>query len=297
MLQVATELQLPRGIDLPDSDDTPVDNENQNFIPNYLLFLLGQIWQERNDWYLGVDMGVYYPTAIDPKVAVVPDGFLSLGVPRRRPSGPRLNYTVWEENNVTPQFMLEVVSKTYGNEYDRTFKKPKNPKPGEEHLQKTLPGKFGIYETMGALYYVIYNPEFWQRDSHQPFEIYKLVGGRYQLQTGEPYWMPEIGLALGRCQVSIGGLDLEVLSWFDEGGERHLFSEEVAELERQGRAWERQLREQAEARARLERQQREEAEARAERERQQREQVEADKKALLEKLERMRAAGIDPDEF
>ena len=297
MLQVATELQFPRGIDLPDSDDTPVDNENQNFIPNYLLFLLGQIWQERNDWYLGVDMGVYYPTAIDPKVAVVPDGFLSLGVPRRRPSGPRLNYTIWEENNVTPQFMLEVVSKTYGNEYDRTFKKPKNPKPGEEHLQKTLPGKFGIYETMGALYYVIYNPEFWQRDGHQPFEIYKLVGGRYQLQTGEPYWMPEIGLALGRCQVSIGGLDLEVLSWFDEGGKRHLFSEEVAELERQGRAWERQLREQAEARARLERQQREEAEARAERERQQREQVEADKKALLEKLERMRAAGIDPDEF
>ena len=93
MLQVATERQLPRGIDLPDSDDTPVDNENQNFLPNYLLFLLGEIWKERNDWYFGVDMGVYYPTAIDPTVAIVPDGFLSLGVPRRCPSGPRLNYT------------------------------------------------------------------------------------------------------------------------------------------------------------------------------------------------------------
>ena len=275
MLQVNTELQLPRGIDLPDSDDTPVDNENQNFLPNYLLFLLGQIWKERNDWYFGVDMGIYYPTAVDPDVAVVPDGFLSLGVPRRRPIGPHLNYTIWEENNVTPQLMLEIVSKTYNGEYDYLFKKPK--KKEEE------PGKFGIYETMGALYYVIYNPEFWQRNRHQPLEIYKLIGGRYQLQTGEPYWIPEIGLALGRYQVSVGGLDVEVLSWFDAGGDRYLFSEEVAELERQGRIWERQQRQQAEARVGLKRQQRERAEA--------------ERNALLEKLERMRAAGIDPDAF
>ena len=287
MLQVATHRPLPRGIDLPDSDDTPVDNENQNFLPNYLLFLLGEIWKERNDWYLGVDMGVYYPTAIDPKVPIVPDGFLSLGIPRRRPSGPRLNYTIWEENNVTPQLMLEVISKTYGNEYDRTFEKPKNPKPGEEHKQKTLPGKFGIYETMGALYYAIYNPEFWRRDGHQPFEIYKLVEGRYQLQTGEPYWMPEIGLALGHCQVSVGGLDVEVLSWFKEGGKRYPFSEEIAELEHQGRVWERQLREQAEAKLELERQERE-------RERQLREQAEAKNEALLRRL---RELGIVDEVF
>jgi len=189
--------------------------------------------------------------------------------------------------------MLEVVSKTYNGEYDDLFKKPK--KKEEE------PGKFGIYETMGALYYAIYNPEFWRRDGHQPFEIYKLVGGRYQLQTGEPYWMPEIGLALGRCQVSVGGLELEVLSWFDEGGDRYLFSEEVAELERQGRIWERQRREQAEARARLERQQREEAEARSALERQEREQAEAraaraetENEALRQRL---RELGIDPNEL
>ena len=280
MLQVAPHLQLPRGSDLPDSDDTPVDNENQNFLPNYLLFLLGEIWKERQDWYFGVDMGVYYPTAIDPKVAVVPDGFLSLGVPRRRPSGPRSNYTIWEEDNVTPQLMLEVVSKTYGNEYDRTYKKPKNPKPGEEDKQKTLPGKFGIYETMGALYYVVYNPEFWQRDGHQPFEVYKLVGGRYQLQTGEPYWLPEIGLALGRCQVSVSGLDLEVLSWFDRAGKRYPFLNEAADLERQ-------LRQQAEARAERERREKD-------LERQQREQAEARAERLAAKL---RELGGDPDEL
>ena len=298
MLRVKPHPTLPSGSELPCSDDTPVDNENQNFIPNYLLFLLREIWKERNDWYLGVDMGVYHTTGVNPRDPVVPDGFLSLGVPRRRESGPRSNYTIWEEDNVTPQFAIEVVSKTYNNEYDRTYKKPKNPKPGEEHKQKTLPGKFGIYEKMGVLYYAIYNPEFWRRDDHNPLEIYKLVRERYELQAGEPYWMPEIGLGLGRCQVTTGGLELEVLSWFDERGDRHLFSEEVvdraearaelecqlrrqaearAELERQERDRERQLREQAEVRSELERQERdrerqlrERAEARGELERQER---------------------------
>ena len=301
MLQIEPKKILPSGSELPCSDDTPVDNENQNFIPNYLLFLLGEIWKERNDWYLSVDMGVYHTTGVDPRDPVVPDGFLSLGVPRRRESGPRSNYTIWEENNVTPQFALEVVSKTYGNEYDRTYKKPKNPKPGEEHKQKTLPGKFGIYEKMGVLYYAIYNPEFWRRDRHQPFEIYKLVGGRYVLQAGEPYWMPEIGLGLGRCQVTTSGLELEVLSWFDERGDRHPFSEEVVELERQLRRQaearaerdrqerdrERLLRDRAEARADLERQERDRAEARADRECQGRERAEA----------RLRELGIDPNEL
>ena len=153
-----------------------------------------------------------------------------MGVPRRRESGPRLNYTVWEEDNIVPQLALEVVSKTYNYEYDRI--KPKDPEKPDA-LEE--PGKFGIYETLGVLYYVIYNPEYYRRNRQQPFEIYKLVRGRYESQTGEPYWMPEMGLSLGRCQVATGGLDLEVLSWFDEKGDRYLFSEEIAERERQRR--------------------------------------------------------------
>ena len=31
---------LPTSDELPCSDDTPVDNEDQNLLPNYLLFLL-----------------------------------------------------------------------------------------------------------------------------------------------------------------------------------------------------------------------------------------------------------------
>ncbi len=70
---------LPTSAELPCSDDTPVDNEDQNFIPNFLLFLLSAIWKTRNDWFFGVDMAIYHTTGANPRVPVVPDGFMSLG--------------------------------------------------------------------------------------------------------------------------------------------------------------------------------------------------------------------------
>ena len=44
------------------------------------------------------------------------------------------------------------------------------------------------YGRLSVLYYIIYNPEYWQRDRHQPLEVYRLVKGEYQLQIGEPFW-------------------------------------------------------------------------------------------------------------
>lgn len=82
MVQFNQEIRLPSGAELPNSDDTPVDNENQNFIPNLLLFLLKLYWNQRNDWFFGVDMAVYHTTGVSHLVPVVPDGFLSLGVER-----------------------------------------------------------------------------------------------------------------------------------------------------------------------------------------------------------------------
>jgi len=208
MVQSDRYQTLPTSNELPDSDGLPVDNEDQNFLPNYLLFLLQLIWQDRYDWYFGVDMGIYHLTGVNPRVPVVPDGFLSLGVPRRKSNQRfRKSYVTWEEDSIAPTFVLEVVSWTPGNEYEE---------------------KKDIYAKLGVLYYVIYNPEYWQRDRHQPFEVYQLIEGRYQLQLGEPYWMPEVGLAIGRHQGSVGGIDREILSWFDQQGNRYLSAEEQA---------------------------------------------------------------------
>lgn len=80
MVQFNPDLRLPTSEQLPCSDDTPVDNENQNFIPNLLLFLLKFIWGNRFDWFFGVDMAIYHTTGVSPLVPVVPDGFLSLSI-------------------------------------------------------------------------------------------------------------------------------------------------------------------------------------------------------------------------
>lgn len=202
---------LPSTDELPCSDDIPVDNEDQNFLPNVLLFLLNSIWASRMDWFFGVDMGIYHTTGINPRVPVVPDGFLSLGVERKRNGKSRKSYAVWEENQVVPILTLEMVSHSPGGEYDE---------------------KMAIYTRLGVLYYVIYNPEFWRRDQHQPFEVYKLVDGNYQLQIGEPYWMPEVGLGIGRYQGVVAGIPQELLSWYNQRGDRYLTAEEQAQQER-----------------------------------------------------------------
>lgn len=230
---------LPSSEELPCSDDTPV-NEDQNFLPNYLLFLLELIWRDRQDWYFGADMAIYHTTGANPKAPVVPDGFLSLGVPRRKPGNQsRRSYVLWEEEGIVPVLVLEVVSWTPGGEY------------GE---------KLRLYERLGVLYYVIYNPEFWQRDRHQPFEVYKRIAGEYQLQAGEPYWLPEVGLGLGRSRDRVGGIDREILSWFDAEGRRYRSAAEQAEAAQAEAAQAQAQAQQAQAQA-----QQAQAEAQAER--------------------------------
>lgn len=163
------------------------------------------------DWYFGVDMAVYHTTGSNPRVPVVPDAFLSVGVERKKGGKSRRSYVMWEEQQIVPILALEIVSHKPGREYDQ---------------------KLAIYAQLGVLYYIIYNPEFWQRDRHLPFEVYKLVNGLYQLQIGEPFWMPEVGLGIGRNQTIFGNISQEQLAWFDRNGDRYLSE---AEIERQRR--------------------------------------------------------------
>jgi len=223
MLPSSVRQSLPSTEDLPCSDDTPVDNEDQNLLPNLLLLLLTHIWSDRMDWYFGVDMAVYHTTGRSPKVPVVPDGFLSIGVERKKNGKSRRSYATWEEQDIVPTMVLEMVSHKPGGEYEE---------------------KLALYAKLGVLYYVIYNPEFWQRDRHLPFEVYKLESGIYQLQIGEPFWMPEVGLGIGRYQDTVGGLPQEVLTWYNRQGERHL---SAAEQEKRRAEQEKRRAEQMEA--------------------------------------------------
>lgn len=269
-----SDLWLPGSEDLPCSDDTPVDNENQNTLPNWLLAMLEEIWQDRQDWFFAVDMGIYDREAQRRRVPVaIPDGFLRLNVQRHKREGRgRLSYVLQEENNVVPVLVLEIVSRTYGQEY------------GE---------KFQDYERLGVKYYLIYNPEYSRRDQHQPFELYKLIDGRYQCQDGEPIWLPEVGLGIGRAQGNLGGIDREWLTWYDDLGQAYpVPSQMIRQLEAQLQQ-ERQRTEQEFRRAEQERQRAEQEYQRAEQEYQRAEQERLEKLRLLEKLKQL---GIDPDE-
>jgi Uma2 family endonuclease len=207
MVQSDPWLRLPTSDELPDSDNLPVDNELQTLVPNLLRFILGFIWANRYDWFFGVNMGIYHTTGVSPRVPLVPDAFLSLGVERLKGNKLRKSYVVWEENNVVPKFALEVVSQTPGGEYDE---------------------KMVAYARLGVLYYVIYNPDYWRRDGHEPFEVYRLVNGEYQRHIEEPFWMPEVGLGIGRAIGNHERLQREWLYWYDEQGNRFPTPEEQA---------------------------------------------------------------------
>jgi Uma2 family endonuclease len=259
MVTIPYEYQnLPTAEDLPDSDETPVDNELQNDIPNLLLNLLKWIWGDRQDWFWGVDMCVYYePNTEEPakSKSIVPDGFLALGVERLKNEGGRLSYLLWEEK-VLPILVLEVVSHKYNGEYD---------------------SKLLEYQDLGILYYVIYNPLSGRRGlykKHQSLEVYKLVDSKYELVpsvallpgNGKVFWMPEIELGIGCEQGNQGGWQREWVYWYDRSGVRYPTAEERADQMRAAK---------------------EEAEAIALQERQQKEKLAAYLKTL----------GINPDEI
>jgi Uma2 family endonuclease len=271
--------QLPTAEDLPDSDETPVDNELQNDIPNMLLSLLRSIWSDRQDWFFGVDMCYYYEANIqEPKKSksIVPDGFLAIGVPRLKDEGGRLSYVLWQEQ-VKPIMVLEVISKEYNGEYDEKLRQ---------------------YQKLGILYYVVYNSLSGRRGRykrHESLEVYKLIDDKYELlssvallsESGKVVWMPEIGLGIGCERRIFGDWERDWLSWYDRDNVRYPTAEESAEQERMIASQERIAKQEAVAIADQERQQKLQ-------ERQQKLQERQQKEKLANYL---RSIGINPDEI
>lgn len=204
MLQYDPLQHLPTAEELPETDSQPVDSELQLLVASLLADILYQLWADRDNWFFGINMGIYY----DPKKpAIVPDGFLSLGVPRMPRAGGRLSYVLWQED-IPPLLTLEHVSKTYGNEYE---------------------SKKDLYAAMGVRYYIIYNPERVRGKAHQPLEIYRLEQGKYVLQHNEPFWMPEASLGIGRGVGTYRAWTREWLYWYDQSGNRLLTASEAKE--------------------------------------------------------------------
>ena len=280
---------LPTAEELPSSDETPVDNQLQNDIPNLLLSLLALIWANRDDWYFGVDMGVYYNPD---EAAIVPDGFLAIGVKHDTGEKGRLSYLRWAENNIMPILFLEVVSETYNSEYEK---------------------KLADYQKLGILYYAIYNPLSGRKGrfkNRQRLEVYRLIDEKYELLPSENnrVWLPEIELALGYENGEHIAWEREWLYWYDGSGNRYLTANErainaeaIADRERLIANQERLAKQEAEALAHQERLAKQKAEALAHQESLMANQERLAKQAAEQKAqrlaERLRELGINPDEM
>jgi Uma2 family endonuclease len=250
MLEYRFPGYLPSAEDLPDSDETPVDNELQELIPGLLKAILLMLWEDRLDWLFAIDMGLY----VDPdEPPIVPDAFLSLGVERCYDEELRPSYVLWDEQ-VVPSLAIEIVSPTYRNEYTTKLER---------------------YAAIGVLYYIIYSS---RRRRKPKLEVHKLINGVYQLQSGSPVWMPEIGLGIGYERGNYAGVTREWLYWYDETGTRYPTPNERVQQEVQ-RAQQEAQRAQQEA---------------------QRAQQEAQRATISEQrveqlAQRLRELGVDPD--
>jgi hypothetical protein len=227
-------------------------------------------------------MGVYYNPD---ESAIVPDGFLAVGVRHDTGERGRLSYVLWEEQNILPILALEVISERYNGEYE---------------------DKLLDYQALGVLYYAIYNPFSGRRGrfkNRQRLEVYRLIRGKYELLPCENnrVWLPEIGLALGYEQGEHIAWVREWLYWYDKSGNRYLTAEEranqarlIANQQRLIAEQERLAKQEAEAIANQQRLIADQERLAKEQARQA--QQEAEQKA--ERLaERLRALGINPDEL
>ncbi len=186
---------LPTAEELPDSDGKAVDSELQELIPGLLKAILLDLWDDRPNWLFSIDMGFYYHPD---QPAIAPDGLLSLGVEDIEDECLRSSYVLWDEK-VIPLFALEIVSKT----------------PGKEQTKK-----FEIYQSIGILYYLVYAP---LRKRKTKFQLYKLIDSEYVLESEgqQPYWMPEIGLAIGAERRLYHRSQREWLYWYDQNNLRY----------------------------------------------------------------------------
>jgi len=130
---------------------------------------------------------------------------LVLGVERFSDEELRPSYVLWDEK-VVPTLVLEIVSQTYRKEYTT---------------------KLNEYADNGVPYYVIYSS---RRRRKPRLEVHKLINGKYELQAGNPVWLPEIGLGIGCDRGNYSGVTREWLYWYDESGKRYPTPQEQIKL-------------------------------------------------------------------
>jgi len=206
-------------LDLPDSDGEPMENEREYFQIGLLYEALEQYWHDRQDFYMGGNMFVYYSAQQARQILAEeaeparprrafrgPDLFVVLDVDG---SFRRQKWVVWEEAGRYPDVIFEFLS------------------PSTRRVDQTT--KKTLYEqTFKTREYYWYDP-FDPRE-FQGWQLHP--GSGYQAMTPDArgwIWSPALQLWIGRWDGTYHRDQTTWLRFYDSEDRLVLTSREIAE--------------------------------------------------------------------
>ena len=156
---MTTTIQIPErpAIEYPDSDGLPMsDNTRQFQWIGTIMWGLDALFLNDPKVFVAGDL-LWYPVEGEPTIRIGPDVLVAFG----RPKGYRGSYKQWEEGNLAPQVVFEILSP--GNRPDEMVR------------------KFQFYQRYGVEEYYIYDPdegslEGWRRVGDHLEEIPQMAG-------------------------------------------------------------------------------------------------------------------------
>jgi len=180
---------------LPETDGVPLETPWHHAAISLLIEILTYHWRERDDFFAGGNMFLYYSSRrVQNEDFRGPDFFFVEGVDRRR---PRESWIVWEEAGKYPDLIVEFLSRTIA-EADRTTKK--------DLYEKTFrtPEYFCFYPESNLL------------------EGWRLVNGVYQDIVPDSRgwsWSERLRMWLGTWTGECLGLQATWMRFYDESGQ------------------------------------------------------------------------------
>lgn len=121
-------------VEYPEDDGKPMAESDQaRYYLTYATEVLKVHFQYFSDAYISGNLFIYYEKG-NPESVVAPDVFVVFGIDNHQ----RRSYKTWEENNKTPDFVLEITSKATRS--------------------KDQGAKKGIYAFLGVQEYFQYDP-------------------------------------------------------------------------------------------------------------------------------------------
>jgi Uma2 family endonuclease len=190
----------------PDSDGQPMsDNTKQFRWITVIKSNLDWLFQDEELVFVAGDL-LWYPVEGNPKYRVAPDAMVVFG----RPKGDRGSYKQWEEDNISPQVVFEILS------------------PG--NTEGEMERKLQIYARCEVEEYYVYDPDLYILKGYQRGE--DLFLDRIEEMNG--WTSPRLGISfnLSGEELQITHPDGRIFETFDTvATERDLLLAEKQQLE------------------------------------------------------------------